>query len=408
MLFLEKRTRAENADIQRFVDALLLDRSVPAGRAALAEEYARSVHGLELTEYFDALRRPHASAGSIFKILTSDYYDLRGRQVPPDSTVPDRQFVDRVLTLERDRILAYRATVDQTTIVINAPKAAREEQEFLGYDLSSRRSNEGISYLSGTELIETPLFDPVDSEAQEKFSTLIRRSFTSEPDATLPDPLSRFGKVVKLQALIPFTKPAFDLAISQEVPAPGYTPKVPAKRLGEICTIRIGATPSRKVRSFYKNGKHLWLTISDMTSPTVTTTSERITDEAVSASSVKLVKKGTLLLSFKLSIGRWTVAGADMYTNEAIAALEPKAQDVPSEYLIALVDLCFEELVRGDYKGAKKIGKSMNRQDLMSLLIPVPETPMIKEILKIYNDHNRAVEDKRSLISSMLWHMPSE
>lgn len=51
---------------------------------------------------------------------------------------------------------------------------------------------------------------------------------------------------------------------------------------------------------------------------------------------VKLVEKGTLLLSFKLSIGRLAFAGRDLRTNEAIAALK-----ILNEKLITNEFLCW-------------------------------------------------------------------
>ena len=60
---------------------------------------------------------------------------------------------------------------------------------------------------------------------------------------------------------------------------------------------------------------------SDMdTKEIVFTGKEKITDEGIRNSNVKLIPKGTTLLSFKLSIGKTAIAGADLYTNEAIAS----------------------------------------------------------------------------------------
>lgn len=51
------------------------------------------------------------------------------------------------------------------------------------------------------------------------------------------------------------------------------------------------------------------------------TTKEEITELAVRETKIKLVPKGTVLFSFKLSIGKIGIAQRDIYTNEAIAAL---------------------------------------------------------------------------------------
>ena len=59
----------------------------------------------------------------------------------------------------------------------------------------------------------------------------------------------------------------------------------------------------------------------------ISDTKEKITEKAIKESNVKLIPKGTTLISFKLSIGKTAIAGADLYTNEAIAGLIPKDKD---------------------------------------------------------------------------------
>ena len=94
--------------------------------------------------------------------------------------------------------------------------------------------------------------------------------------------------------------------------------------LGELVEIVIGGTPNRRNRAYYYNGKYLWLSISEMHGNVIYDTKEKINDLGVQKSNVKLIPKNTILLSFKLSIGRVAISGKDLYTNEAIAGLIPK------------------------------------------------------------------------------------
>ncbi|MDE5603490.1 MAG: restriction endonuclease subunit S, partial [Helicobacter sp.] len=84
-------------------------------------------------------------------------------------------------------------------------------------------------------------------------------------------------------------------------------------RLGEICEILIGGTPSRNNPSYFQ-GNNLWVSIAEMRGQIIIDTKEKITDEAIEKSNVKLIPKGTTLLSFKLSIGKTAIAGKDLYT----------------------------------------------------------------------------------------------
>lgn len=100
------------------------------------------------------------------------------------------------------------------------------------------------------------------------------------------------------------------------------------KCLSEVATYRAGRTPSRATTAFWanSNGGVPWVSISDMTEfGVVTTTKEKITQEAFeSVFRRHVVRAGTLLMSFKLTIGRIATLGVDACHNEAIIAIYPK------------------------------------------------------------------------------------
>ena len=113
----------------------------------------------------------------------------------------------------------------------------------------------------------------------------------------------------------------------------------------------------------------------------ITDTKEKITDEAVLASNVKLIPAGTTLLSFKLSIGKTAIAGKDLYTNEAIAALIPKDREqILDKYLYYIFK---GKLIDLESVGNKAFGKSLNSTYLREeVKIPVPPIPVQKAIIK--------------------------
>ncbi len=88
--------------------------------------------------------------------------------------------------------------------------------------------------------------------------------------------------------------------------------------------IGIGKTPPRKEPEWFSDVKadnHVWLSIKDMGEAGTYSldSSEYLTDAAVNAKNVRRVPAGSVLLSFKLTIGRVKIAGCNMTTNEAIA-----------------------------------------------------------------------------------------
>lgn len=88
--------------------------------------------------------------------------------------------------------------------------------------------------------------------------------------------------------------------------------------------IGIGKTPPRKEPEWFSGVKadnHVWLSIKDMGEAGTYSldSSEYLTDAAVNAKNVRRVPAGSVLLSFKLTVGRVKIAGCNMTTNEAIA-----------------------------------------------------------------------------------------
>lgn len=93
--------------------------------------------------------------------------------------------------------------------------------------------------------------------------------------------------------------------------------------MSDCFDITIGKTPPRNESHWFtKNSTDVkWLSISDLGKSSVFCfdTSERITPEGISKYNVKVVPKNTVVLSFKLTVGKVAITGCDMATNEAIA-----------------------------------------------------------------------------------------
>ena len=98
-------------------------------------------------------------------------------------------------------------------------------------------------------------------------------------------------------------------------------------------------------------------------------TKESLSDSGADICSGRLLPTGTLMFSFKLSIGQMAYAGHSMYTNEAIAGLIPvDAQSVDVNFLkhsLAVAD--YEDLT-----GYAVKGKTLNRKTLTALPVALP------------------------------------
>ena len=156
------------------------------------------------------------------------------------------------------------------------------------------------------------------------------------------------------------------------------------KTLNDLCYIEIGKTPSRSNIKYWDKKKattNIWLSIADLNNDinkNVYDSNEYLSDAG--ADVVKLVKKGTLLLSFKLTLGRVAFAGKDLRTNEAIAQLPIKNDnDINKFYLYYYLKFFdYELLLKGDVKVK---GKTLNKEKLKLLPVYYPQLPEQERIV---------------------------
>lgn len=107
-------------------------------------------------------------------------------------------------------------------------------------------------------------------------------------------------------------------------------------RAEEYFDIAIGKTPPRKERQWFTTNPSdvIWISISDMGScgTYISRSSEQLTQEAIDKFNIKVVPSNTVLLSFKLTVGRIAITHGEMTTNEAIAHFKTDKSFI-NEYL---------------------------------------------------------------------------
>ena len=171
---------------------------------------------------------------------------------------------------------------------------------------------------------------------------------------------------------------------------PGFSGDWEVKRLGDICRLDMGGTPSRRNSAFWGKG-YPWLTIADMQSKVIYSSKEQLTDEG--AALLTPVKAGTLIMSFKLSIGRLAFAGVDLFTNEAICSFNDLGEDP---------DFLFYALGRTDFalygKQAVK-GYTLNKQSLKEVEVFMPEKREQQAIAAVLADMDAEIQTLESRLT---------
>jgi type I restriction enzyme S subunit len=153
-----------------------------------------------------------------------------------------------------------------------------------------------------------------------------------------------------------------------------------------IAPFQVGWTPSTKNDVNFE-GENLWANISDLREKVIHDTAKKISDDAAKTASMNITPNGSLLYSFKLSVGTVSFAGKDMYTNEAIASFLDSAA-LPLSYLYYLLPKFVIENASTNIYGAR----ILNQELINSAMVL---DPSFQEAEKISNflDHETAKID---------------
>lgn len=159
--------------------------------------------------------------------------------------------------------------------------------------------------------------------------------------------------------------------------------------LEEVCKIDIGKTPSRRNYENFGNG-FTWLTISDFNGEKYLFKSkEEITENALQEANHRLIDKGTVLLTFKLTIGKVAITGKSLYTNEAIASLPIIDEQRISPDFLYIVLQVIDYLSKSD-KAVK--GSTLNKEKLKKITIPLPPIDEQKQITSLFQSIDTTID----------------
>jgi len=171
----------------------------------------------------------------------------------------------------------------------------------------------------------------------------------------------------------------------------------PEVALVDLCDVQIGKTPPRKEQRFWGSG-HRWLSIADMDQGRdLSQTSEQITQEAVDELRCRAVEPGTVLLSFKLSIGKVGIARKSMFTNEAIAHLPILDTRLDRDFLY----WALRTIPLTPDADRAAMGATLNKAKLKRIPIPLPPLNEQRRIAAVL-DAADALRVKRSQVYAKL------
>ena len=169
-----------------------------------------------------------------------------------------------------------------------------------------------------------------------------------------------------------------------------------AGHFGELVDYALGRTPPRNDASYWKEGIYPWVSISDMKPHAVVSeTAEKVTEKAFDkVFRGQLVPEGSLLMSFKLTIGRVSRLGMPALHNEAIISFRPEPTRVNEDYLAYYLS----QINYKDYQDTAIKGQTLNKGKIDSLEIALPPIPEQQRIAQVLSTVQQAVEQQERLI----------
>ena len=143
-------------------------------------------------------------------------------------------------------------------------------------------------------------------------------------------------------------------------------------RLSEAFILQMGKTPSRGVAEYWDNSKYKWISISDLSKYNLYTseTKEKISEKAVNDTGIKLIPKNTVIMSFKLSIGKTAITSEPIFSNEAIMAFIPKNTTFKFNTIFLSHLLSIKDWEK--YTSFAVMGGTLNKKTLSNSLIIAP------------------------------------
>ena len=183
-------------------------------------------------------------------------------------------------------------------------------------------------------------------------------------------------------------------------------------RAEEYFDIAIGKTPPRKEHQWFTTDPSdiTWVSISDMGNcgTYISRSSEQITQEAVDKFKIKVIPSNTVLLSFKLTVGRIAITHGKMTTNEAIAHFKTDKPFI-NEYLYCyLKDFNYQTM-----GSTSSIATAVNSKIIkaMPFVIPADDEisrfhsiagPMFEQVLNKQLENDSLAEMRDALLPRLM------
>ena len=169
-------------------------------------------------------------------------------------------------------------------------------------------------------------------------------------------------------------------------------------KLGDVCKIQSGGTPSRGNLNYWNNGNIPWVKISDIKEKYLSRTEEFITQEGLANSSAKIFPKETILYTIFATLGEVSILEIEATTNQAIAGLQIIDENICKDYLYYYL-ISLKPFVNEIGRGVAQ--NNINMQILRNFEIPLPSLEEQKAIARKLDKVSGLIEKRKTQLEKL-------
>lgn len=176
-----------------------------------------------------------------------------------------------------------------------------------------------------------------------------------------------------------------------------------ATRIGEICDVFNGSTPNRNNKVYWQEGEIPWFTIEDLRDQgyVINQTKQKITQKAVTETSVTLLPPESTLICCTASVGECAYSTIQITTNQQFNGLvvKPKCKNlVDTKFLFWMAQNLKSDLIRNS--GSTSFNFVSVRK-LKEIKIPLPPIEIQQEIVKELDGYQKIIDGARQVVENL-------
>lgn len=411
VLFLRRRNNYECINLKKSIDKFFTDfTDVTVNEIEFpVSKYVSYVwEGLTFDDYVTLLEKNPND-----KVKNHDLYREYSQK-----TKSDKEFWNKVITVEKEKLYYFILAYSQKVVIIKTGEKDAEKQ-FLGYEFSNRRGDEGIHSINRSKTIDecTRLFDTNSFDNPQKASTYIYKAFKNE-NICIDESLKNNVLKVNLLDMMTFDRESFEKTINvkakKKIALKSIYELIPLKRLENNVDIEFLRGQGLSKNDLVHNGKYKCVLYGEL----YTKYKQPIVENIISFTNTKtnilsvagdvLVPATTTADAMGIAIAR-ALSENDVQIGSDINIIRTRNKTILAKYLAELFCTILKEDLAQYATGTNILHLSNN--DIKNIKVPVPPIEIqqkivdeIEEIEKslfhIRNEQNTLKEQKIQVIES--------